>query len=276
MSRSAPVRSIEFHPFNLSALRVVLDRADPAGLADELHKMLGGRPDRFSGEAAILDFSALETLPARIDWNGLTSLLRRYCLQPVGVYAVDEEHAAAARNKASLALFEHLDATPVSAPAPRASATTVSPFSLAAPDSASPPQADLPFEPSAAAPLVAGASVAPTLYIDRPVRSGQQVYAHGGDLVLLAGVSPGAEVIADGNIHCFGPLLGRALAGARGNAQARVISTHFSPELVSIAGVYRTFEQGVPEAFAARAVVVRMKSANGSGQTISIDPLQLD
>ncbi|PKO55371.1 MAG: septum site-determining protein MinC, partial [Betaproteobacteria bacterium HGW-Betaproteobacteria-19] len=85
----------------------------------------------------------------------------------------------------------------------------------------------------------------------------------------------GAEVIADGNIHCFGPLRGRALAGAQGNAAARIVATNFGPELVSIAGVYRTFERGIPEAIAGRGALVRM-SVTDRGQTIEIEPLQLD
>lgn len=81
-----------------------------------------------------------------------------------------------------------------------------------------------------------------TLVIDKPLRSGQKVYARGGDLVVLAMVNPGAELIADGNIHVYAPLRGKAMAGARGNTQARIFSLCFEPELVSIAGVYRTSE----------------------------------
>ncbi|HMV65194.1 MAG TPA: septum site-determining protein MinC, partial [Rhodocyclaceae bacterium] len=116
---------------------------------------------------------------------------------------------------------------------------------------------------------------AATLVVDKPLRSGQQVYAKGGDLVLLAGVSPGAEVIADGSIHCYGPLRGRALAGARGDHTARIFSTNFGPELVSIAGVYRTFERGIPQAVAGRGTQVRLTGSDAL-HTLEITPLATD
>jgi septum site-determining protein MinC len=81
------------------------------------------------------------------------------------------------------------------------------------------------------------------LLIRQPVRSGQQIYAEGGDLTVLAAVSPGAEILADGNIHIYGALRGRALAGARGNADARIFCHSLDAELVSIAGRYRVSEQ---------------------------------
>ena len=77
---------------------------------------------------------------------------------------------------------------------------------------------------------------------DKPVRSGQQVYARGRDLILTKLVANGAEVIADGSIHVYGALRGRALAGAQGDASARIYCQEFHAELVSIAGQYRVFE----------------------------------
>jgi septum site-determining protein MinC len=85
------------------------------------------------------------------------------------------------------------------------------------------------------------------MIIDRPVRAGQQIYAKGGDLVVLEMVSAGAELIADGSIHVYAPLRGRALAGARGNTAARIFVKSMEAELVSIAGVYRTIEQDLPQ-----------------------------
>jgi septum site-determining protein MinC len=111
------------------------------------------------------------------------------------------------------------------------------------------------------------------MFVDRPLRSGQQIYARGTDLVLLGGVSPGAEVIADGSIHCYGPLRGRALAGAQGDQAARIVASNFGPELVSIAGVYRTFERGIPEAFAGKPTLVRL---SGADHTLNLEALKLD
>ncbi|MCB1886798.1 MAG: septum site-determining protein MinC, partial [Rhodocyclaceae bacterium] len=121
----------------------------------------------------------------------------------------------------------------------------------------------------------AAASVAPTMFVDRPLRSGQQVYARDADLVLLGGVSHGAEVIADGSIHCYGPLRGRALAGARGDEKARILSSNFGPELVSIAGVYRTFERGIPQPVAGKAAQVRLREAAGK-QELNLEALSLE
>ena len=81
-----------------------------------------------------------------------------------------------------------------------------------------------------------------TMVIDKPLRSGQKVYARGADLVVLAMVNQGAEVVADGNIHVYAPLRGKAMAGASGNTHARIFSLCLEPELISIAGVYRTSE----------------------------------
>ncbi|EWS52632.1 Septum site-determining protein MinC [Methylibium sp. T29] len=98
-----------------------------------------------------------------------------------------------------------------------------------------------------------------TMVIDRPLRSGQQVYAKGCDLVVLAAVNVGAEVIADGHIHVYGPLRGRAIAGARGNADARIFATCMEPQLVSIAGTYRTTETPLPAEVLGKPAQVRLQ-----------------
>jgi septum site-determining protein MinC len=91
----------------------------------------------------------------------------------------------------------------------------------------------------------------------QPVRSGQQVHAQGRDLAVVAAVGAGAEVIADGSLHVYGPLRGRALAGARGDAGARIFCTDFHAELVAIAGVFKVFED-IPAALRGKAVQVRL------------------
>ncbi|MBC3387143.1 MULTISPECIES: septum site-determining protein MinC [unclassified Pseudomonas] len=85
-------------------------------------------------------------------------------------------------------------------------------------------------------------SVKPTRVITSPVRGGQQIYAQGGDLVIVSSVSPGAELLADGNIHVYGPMRGRALAGVKGDTKARIFCQQLSAELVSIAGQYKVSE----------------------------------
>ncbi|GAA4899140.1 septum site-determining protein MinC [Ferrimonas pelagia] len=86
----------------------------------------------------------------------------------------------------------------------------------------------------------------PLKVIDRPVRSGQQIYAQGGDLVVLAPVSNGAELVADGSIHVYGAMRGRAFAGATGNTDARIFCHDLQAELVAIAGHYHLSEHQDP------------------------------
>ncbi|MFZ2267726.1 MAG: septum site-determining protein MinC, partial [Azonexus sp.] len=113
-----------------------------------------------------------------------------------------------------------------------------------APVAAPPAPAPVAPPPPAVAPP---AEAAPrTITLDKPLRSGQRFYAKGCDLIVTAMVSAGAEVIADGNIHVYAPLRGRALAGASGDKNARIFTTSLEAELVSVAGLYRTFEAGVP------------------------------
>lgn len=100
----------------------------------------------------------------------------------------------------------------------------------------------------------------PTMVIDKPLRSGQKVYARGSDLVVLAMVNQGAEVVADGNIHVYAPLRGKAMAGASGNTQARIFSLCLEPELISIAGVYRTSEQPLAPDVQGKPAQVRLSN----------------
>ena len=106
------------------------------------------------------------------------------------------------------------------------------------------------------------------IVVDKPLRSGQQVYARGADVVVLAMVSFGAEVIADGNVHVYAPLRGRAIAGARGDTSARIFTTCLEAQLVSIAGIYRTTETELPENVRGKAAQVRL-----DGEKLLIDPL---
>lgn len=254
-------RPIEFRDTTLEATVAVLREIHPPLLADALHKMLGGMPDFFSGEATILDFAEIGEPAGQIDWAGLLSLLRRFQLQPIGVRNLHANLVADAR-RAGLALLDNATLGANTSPARK---TTPPPEPEPAPAPPPPPPVPTPAEN-----IQAG-----TMIVDRPVRSGQQLYARGGDLVLLAGMSNGAEVIADGSIHCYGPLRGRALAGAQGNAAVRIISTNFGPEIVSIAGVYKTFEQGIAANVAGKPAMVRLTDS-GAGHKLTIDPLQLD
>ncbi|MGO4332381.1 septum site-determining protein MinC, partial [Cupriavidus sp. M-11] len=115
----------------------------------------------------------------------------------------------------------------------------------------------------------AAARSVPTLLIDKPLRSGQQIYA-AGDVVILDLVSYGAEVIAEGNIHIYAPLRGRALAGVKGDAQARIFCTCLEPELLSIAGIYRTGELSLPADVLGKPAQVRL-----AGEKLILEPLRM-
>lgn len=101
--------------------------------------------------------------------------------------------------------------------------------------------------------------------VDKPVRSGQQIYARDSDLVITGPVSEGAEVLADGHIHIYNVLRGRALAGACGDEAARIFCQRFEPDLVAVAGCYKVAED-IPESVRGRPVQVRLE-----GEQLIID-----
>ncbi|QOI11019.1 septum site-determining protein MinC [Blochmannia endosymbiont of Colobopsis nipponica] len=98
-----------------------------------------------------------------------------------------------------------------------------------------------------------------TKLINKPIRSGQQIYAHNGDLIIMNNVNPGAEIIADGNIHIYGAMKGRAIAGASGDKTSQIFCTYFSPEVISISGKYLLSEQ-IPTNFFAKSVKIHLKN----------------
>jgi septum site-determining protein MinC len=129
---------------------------------------------------------------------------------------------------------------------------------VAAPESGRPlREAAAPLERVVEVPVPVQLLPPPPLVVERPLRSGQQVYAEGRDLIMLGLVSHGAEVIADGHVHVYAPLRGRAIAGARGNTGARIFTTLMQAQLLGIAGVLRTTED-LPAAVTGRAAMVRL------------------
>lgn len=232
------IQLIEFKGTTLPVVVITLRSLHAEALA-EAASALFGDDEFFDGDAALLELSKLVDVPDA-DWRRVKQLLKTHGLNVIGVRGGSEQ----LRYGAAFAGLPTYPAGERSTPVPPAQQT----------EPAAPPP------PEPAAPAASAA----TLYIDRPLRSGQQVYARGGDLVVLAAVNAGAEVIADGNIHVYAPLHGRALAGAGGSAAARIFCTCFDAELVSVAGLYRTFDGGVPVDLAGRPVQVRF--AQGSGE----------
>ena len=262
---------IEFKGTTLPVVFVSLRSLHPADL-DAAASALFGDDSFFDGDAALLELSQLAD-ERDADWPQLKQLFARHGLHIIGVRGGSDELRRSAE-LAGLPCFALLERTPRANPPrellPEPPPATAAPTQLAI-DLAPAPAVEV-------APSPPPSSV-PTLVVDRPLRSGQQVYARGGDLVVLAAVNAGAEVIADGSIHIYAPLRGRALAGASGDSNARIFTTRFEAELVSIAGVYRTFEAGVPGDLAGQPAQVQLLegAASTSGEassTLTIAPLK--
>jgi len=122
---------------------------------------------------------------------------------------------------------------------------------------------------SASSPTAAAPHSSSALVVTRPLRSGQRVYARHTDLVVIGMVSQGAEVIADGNVHVYGPLRGKAMAGARGDTSARIFTTHLDAELLAVAGVYRVVEDKLDGTLQNQPALVRL-----DGDTLRIEALK--
>jgi septum site-determining protein MinC len=206
-------------------------------LADHLRLM----PQFFLYAPMLVDLTELGE--RRIDLAGLAALLRRHKLVPVAVRnPTDAQQVQAVQ--AGWAVLQSGLANPrarrgVEARAAAAAYANEPPDGSAATEAAeaaaAPPPAPAPSDP-AEQPL-------PGLTIKTPVRSGQVIHAVGGDLVVLAPVSIGAEIIADGNIHVYAPLRGKALAGAQGNSEASIFCMGLEAEFLSIAGRYLMGDQ---------------------------------
>lgn len=242
--------SFDLKSASLPVVAVVLKTTDTAVLTAELALRMAEAPGFFHNDPVLIDLTPVREENDSIDFPAIMALLRSHHTVPVAVRGGN-----AAQMEAALAAG--LTAAPEVAPA-RTDATAPALASAAEVASA---------EPVAAVELVADELQEPppvpafnlgTVVIDKPLRSGQQVYARGADLVVLAMVSFGAEVIADGNIHVYAPLRGRAIAGARGNIHARIFSTCMEPQLVSIAGIYRTTEVAISADVLGKSAQVRL------------------
>lgn len=244
LSASAPT-SFEIKSAQLPLVALLLKTADLGQLAEEMTQRYGDIPDFFDHDPLLVDLSPLqagEQADSPVDFPALVSLLRRFRLEPVAVRGGSDAQTAAAE---LAGLMPAQDATVQRSAAAR---TPEAPVQQAAPAAPAPVAAPAPGAPPSA------------LVIDKPLRSGQQVYARGRDLVVLAMVNPGAEVIADGHIHVYAPLRGKAIAGARGNAEARIFAMSMDPELISIAGIYRTSDNPLPAEVLGKPGQVRLMS----------------
>ncbi|MDY0057576.1 MAG: septum site-determining protein MinC [Methyloversatilis sp.] len=248
MARKPDTSAIELKSATLEAMRAVLRSDDSTAIAAALDARLGSMPGFFSGEPVVIDCGELSA-DARPDLPAIRDALGRHALTVIAVQTACEasQDEARALGMAVLAADSATHSPPSPAPDPAPEVPVAAPAPVAEPVTTS------------AAEAVVAPSPRRTEIIDKPLRSGQRIYARGCDLVVLAMVSAGAEVIADGNIHVYAPLRGRALAGASGDTEARIFTTCFEAELVSIAGVYRTFEHSASGDLLRRPAHVRLE-----------------
>ena len=244
-STGAERPSFDLKSAQLPVLSVVLRSTDMQALAQDLASRLADDPDFFDNDPVLIDLSQVREAGESIDFVALVDALRAHRTVPVAVRGGSPGQMEAAH---ALGLTAAPDATPIRRAEPEIheiirEVEVVHEVEIPA------PQAD-------------------ALIVDRPLRSGQRVYAKGTDIVVLDIVSYGAEVIADGNVHVYAPLRGRAVAGASGNTSARIFSTCMEPQLLSIAGIYRTIETDLPADVSGKAAKVRLE-----GEKIIIEPV---
>lgn len=250
--------SFEIKSAQLPLVALLLKSSDVDRLTEELLAQFGPQgesPDFFDHDALVLDFSHLDPETPVFDLVPLLKVLRACSLVPVAVRGASPEAMAAALAVGLVeAPMEVHRSRPVVA-------------ELAEPVVVQEVVRDVVHE------VIREIPGPGTMVVDKPLRSGQKVYARGCDLVVLAMVNQGAEVVADGNIHVYAPLRGKAMAGARGNTNARIFSLCLEPELISIAGVYRTSENALAPDVQGKAAQVRL--SNDGQEKLIIEALNV-
>lgn len=254
--QNPPHTSFEIKSAQLALVALILKTSDWDLVQAEIGQQFGPQgesPDFFDHDALVIDFSHLDPQAPLQDMVPLLKLLRSCNLVPVAVRGANPQWM-----KAALAVGL------VEAPLEVHRTRPVAETSLA-PVVVQEAVHEIVHE------VVREVPGPPTMVVDKPLRSGQKVYARGADLVVLAMVNQGAEVVADGNIHVYAPLRGKAMAGARGNVNARIFSLCLEPELISIAGVYRTSENPLPLEVRSKPAQVRL--SNDGQDKLLIEPL---
>ncbi|KMQ80313.1 Septum site-determining protein MinC [Candidatus Burkholderia pumila] len=245
----------ELRSGSVDTVLFVVKTSDLDALRTELTRRFEATPEFFAGDVVAIDVRRLAE-DERVSLTDLEKLLKDVRMRPIGICALPvQSWAVEWANEGGLPILEARDRRGAPKPSideakPNTEAATVIEAAVA----------NVP--PSTAMPQ-------PATIIDRPLRSGQQVYEK-GDLIVLGLVSYGAEVIAEGNIHIYAPLRGRALAGVHGNLDARIFCTCLEPELISIAGIYRTTENPLPAEVASKPVQIWLDE-----EKLMIEPLRL-
>jgi septum site-determining protein MinC len=222
-----------------------------------LKKHLAQSLSFFKNAPIVIDLERTKQLKPAMDFQALTGLLRAQQLVPVAVQKGSlEQHLEA--EKAGLAIL--------TGQASGKSKSQESEAAVASEQTTTLDEQDSTTQRGTAS--GEATSNAPTKMVSQPIRSGQRIYARGGDLIVLAAVNAGAEVMADGNIHIYAPLRGRALAGVRGDQSARIFCHSMEAELIAIAGSYRVFEDRVPDEIRQKSVQICLR-----GEQLDIVPI---
>ena len=238
----------EIKSADLSLVALLLKTTDMAEVSRALKQQLAESPGFFDHDPVVIDISALSLMDDEtIDFKSLIAVLREHALVPLAIKGASARLLDLAKGHG---LVDASDAR-IRRSMPLAEPQTPPPVVQVAP-----------------APTPVGA-----MRIDKPLRSGQQIYAKGRDLIVMGMVNAGAEVIADGHIHVYGALRGKAIAGARGNPEAQIFAQVMEPELISIAGVYRTSENPLPKDVLGQPAQVSLHSGP-DGDKLLITPLK--
>ena len=236
---------IRFGQVGLAQVR--LRTVDATAVHDEIAARLATAPQMFERTAVCLDLSALDAEPEAADIRGVLDAIRRAGMFPIGLAHGTSAVEALARSLdlPVLTQFRAQARTAIDRGPPDRSLHEGLPAVASAASAGA--QERPAVETKKPITVESAEFVNPTLMHHQPVRSGQRVYARHRDLVVTSVVGAGAEVMADGCVHIYGALRGRAAAGARGEVTARVFCQEFHAELISIAGVFRVFETIPPE-----------------------------
>lgn len=232
-TNTSPCFQLKGGLFTLTAVQLLSIELDL--FAKQLAEKIIQAPKFFNFAPVVIDCQKVSAEGVKIDFKTLATILRDSRLIPVGVRNANQQQQTVAI-LAGLAVLSEGDSTaePLSALQTEITPTTTG---------------------------------TPTRLVTQPVRSGQQIYVPGGDLIVMAAVSPGAELLAEGHIHVYGPLRGRALAGVTGDTNARIFCHSLEAELVSIAGRYIPSEH-LREQYWKQAVSIALQ-----GDTLQINPL---
>lgn len=243
--------SLDLKSTRLNALLLPLRSRDLPSVLAQAAAQWGEVAGGFEQEPLVLDLRSMPAGSEPLAWPALLQGLQAHGLQPVAVLGADTlaDCDQQALRSAGLQLLGD---------APRGETAA---------------RSEAPAPPPAPEPAVAAPTANPPMVIDRPLRSGQQVYARDADLIVLGLVSHGAEVIADGHVHVYGALRGRAIAGAKGNTAARVFAQSLEPELIAIAGTFRTSEKPLPADVLAKPAQVRLVETT-DGERLVFEPLK--